>query len=350
MLQGIGRGLLHDPVAGQLDPCRQGTYGALDVQVDRHARRAQPGHELRDLLQGRLRHRARICVWVGEQTQQATHLGHTDAPGGLDRGERRAGLLRGGVERPLGTLSLDHDHAHAVSDQVVQLSGDPSPLLRHGLHRLHVPAPLGLLRALGQRHGGVRTATNPPAESPGAEQHEPRRDHLVPGSAVPEPRKVDEDHQEYARRRPDEGEGLCRVRTHGVQRDEQGEERLPQTATELELQPGRGHDGHEHDHRKPAADQERQRERRSQDRVHPRATHQSCWRRDPELEHRREGESQHDSDVDEHLQPVTRHGSTVVTVVLPHIHIARDPHGSRSVVRGSQRPVPVLTTWGGHHP
>ena len=191
-----------------------------------------------------------------------------------------------------------------------------------------------------------RTEVHPPTESPHAEQDEPRRDHLVPRSAVPKPGDVYEDRLEYDGRRTDEGERPRRVRAHGVQRDDHGEEGLTESATELELQPCRSHDGHEDGHREPAADEERKGERRSQDRVNFRASHQTCRGRDPELDNRRDGEGQHDHDVDEQLQPDTRHGSTVVIARLPHIHIAADAHRSGSAVRGTQRPASVLTTRG----
>ena len=47
------------------------------------------------------------------------------------RGSSRAagGRARVAVERRLGRVGLDRDHAHAVGDDVVQLARDPRPLL-----------------------------------------------------------------------------------------------------------------------------------------------------------------------------------------------------------------------------
>jgi hypothetical protein len=49
----------------------------------------------------------------------------------VDGGERAARQFRVAVERHLGCVGLDGDHAHPVRDDVVELARDPRSLLRH---------------------------------------------------------------------------------------------------------------------------------------------------------------------------------------------------------------------------
>ena len=66
---------------------------------------------------------------LAQDAEQPPHVAERLARRGADRVQRGAGERRVVVERGLGGVGLDGDHAQAVGDDVVQLARDPRPLL-----------------------------------------------------------------------------------------------------------------------------------------------------------------------------------------------------------------------------
>jgi hypothetical protein len=66
-----------------------------------------------------------------QDAEQPPHLTQRLAPGALDDPQRGARLLRLLVDHVPADPRLHGDHAHAVRHHVVQLAGDPQPLLGH---------------------------------------------------------------------------------------------------------------------------------------------------------------------------------------------------------------------------
>ena len=78
---------------------------------------------------------------------------------------KRGGRLPA-VAQPRAGLRLDHHHAHAVGDDVVQLAGDPTALL--GDHRPHALLALAfeLLRTIAQQLDQLLAAAHGAAGEP----------------------------------------------------------------------------------------------------------------------------------------------------------------------------------------
>ena len=70
------------------------------------------------------------ALYVAEHAEQPPHLDQGLAAGRLDRDHGLAGLLGLAVEHVGADPRLHRDDAHAVRHHVVQLAGDPQPLLR----------------------------------------------------------------------------------------------------------------------------------------------------------------------------------------------------------------------------
>jgi hypothetical protein len=64
--------------------------------------------------------------------QQLTHVQQRVTRAVADRAQRGSGALGLRGQGRLGGVGLHRDDAEAVRDQVVQLSGDPGALVRHG--------------------------------------------------------------------------------------------------------------------------------------------------------------------------------------------------------------------------
>ena len=72
-----------------------------------------------------------------------------------DRSERLLGACRVRVDESLPGCRLDHHHADRVADDVVQLAGDPRPLVAQGDLGEELALLLELLGAHGQLVGGL---------------------------------------------------------------------------------------------------------------------------------------------------------------------------------------------------
>ncbi len=100
------------------------------------------------------RQRARVVV-MAQDAQQSPQIAERVATGALDRQDRLAGALGIGAQQLPGTARLDDHRAHAVGDDVLELSADQCLFLGHGC------AATGLdlgSRLLGQVAERVRAA------------------------------------------------------------------------------------------------------------------------------------------------------------------------------------------------
>ena len=127
--QHVGHRLLHDPVGGQVETRRQPSevtdhpQGGLHTgQPDRLEQLAEPGEPGRRFgLQGVDRRT--------EHPEQPVHLGQRLPSGAFDR--LQCGTLLNLVwpQQPPHPAGVQRHHADAVRGQVVQLAGDPQPLV-----------------------------------------------------------------------------------------------------------------------------------------------------------------------------------------------------------------------------
>ena len=72
-----------------------------------------------------------LLVAVAQQPEEAAHLDQGLAAGRLDLAEGGRRLVWAGAQGAPGRPGLDDHHADRVGDHVVQLAGDPAPLLGH---------------------------------------------------------------------------------------------------------------------------------------------------------------------------------------------------------------------------
>lgn len=79
-------------------------------------------------------------------------LGHSLSAGGLDARQRLLGLVGLASEDPAGGAGLDAPDADVVGHHVVELPGDPHPLVEDGSSRSFLPLVLQLRGPLLQRH------------------------------------------------------------------------------------------------------------------------------------------------------------------------------------------------------
>jgi hypothetical protein len=149
----VGERLLHHPVAGQVDGGRQpprlalqrhpdldpgpGRLGDQGVQLGQAGRRGEGG------LAG-------VAVALAEHAQHGVQLTQGLVAGLADRGQRLGGLVGPAVQQVGGDPGLDADHPDGVGDHVVQLPGDPQPLLVDPAPGLLLPGPLGPLGPVAQ--------------------------------------------------------------------------------------------------------------------------------------------------------------------------------------------------------
>ena len=165
-----------------------GARGALDDQGHVRPRRPRILHHLVQPVDAGRRGAGRL---LAQQPQRAVHLAHRAAAEGRDgvRGLAHA-LVAGG--RAQG-LRLDDHQAHVVPDGVVQLPGDPQPLLRRRPLREELPlarawAPGGGEEAEGdhraaERDGGDEVRARSGASQERVEDDAPAARHAGRGAA-----------------------------------------------------------------------------------------------------------------------------------------------------------------------
>ena len=146
--QRVGDALLHHAIA-EMRGGRRELVAALDLQRDLQPARARLLHE----LLGQLEAGSLAPVGLAEQRHEPPEIPLGAARGGRDRVERLAGERGVALDQPLPGARL-HDHdAERVGDDVVQLGGDPRPLVASRELRVRLALRLELARPLGQALG-----------------------------------------------------------------------------------------------------------------------------------------------------------------------------------------------------
>ena len=146
--------------------------GRVDVDLDLDPCRPQALAELAEvveLAQPRRRpHRGRLVVLGRAQgPQRGAQVVEGLAAELLDVLQRPAGLLRVAVEQVRADPGLDVDRDHRVRDDVVDVAGDPQPLLADPAQRLLLAGALGGLGPLDQRVVGGAALADGRAEQQG---------------------------------------------------------------------------------------------------------------------------------------------------------------------------------------
>ena len=137
--------LLHDPVGGEVDIGRQRPRLTVDPHVDVEARGGRPGDQVGQPLEARGGAPGRPLVDLAQDPEHRTDL--TERLGGrvVDHRQRGPSLLGSLVEQVQRHPGLHVDQRDVVGQHVVQVTGDPQPLL--------LGAPQSLLFAAAT-HGG----------------------------------------------------------------------------------------------------------------------------------------------------------------------------------------------------
>ena len=112
------------------------------MQLHRKARLPNPVGEDLEVREPRMRPQRQLTVLNAKHPQESPHLDQRLPPRRLDGAERLTcrGLLT--LEHALPGLCLHDHHADRVRDDVVQLTGDPGPLLGDCLPFLLLAFPL----------------------------------------------------------------------------------------------------------------------------------------------------------------------------------------------------------------
>ena len=224
VLEGVGQGLLHQPVHGELHPRGHVRGGPVDLQ-----RGVQPGRpdlvdEQIELGQVRDRLEALAGVLAGplaQHAEQPAGIGQGPAPGGRHRAHDLGGPLRGGGRRRDRRVAQgDHDR-EVMGDDVVHLPGDPGPLGGRGEGPLLIPLAFQAFRAVAQFGQVGPAGGRVQAEPEGGRDHAGNEDRVEPPAAAREQQQPD-DHPQLEQARAHERVPAWPQRGHGVQGDEQG--------------------------------------------------------------------------------------------------------------------------------
>ncbi len=172
MAHHVGERLLQDPERGEIRARRQPPPRGLPLHGDGEPGRGRLVDQFGEPVESG-GGRAGGLAGGAQGVQDLPDLAEGLLAGRLDGGERRTGLLGVRVEQRQAHAGLHVDHGDAVGQYVVQLAGDPQPLLVHpapfgGLPLGPVPGPLLPSYAdhlgggeYGDRPGGD-TALGPP--------------------------------------------------------------------------------------------------------------------------------------------------------------------------------------------
>ena len=132
MLERVRQALLDDAIGGKVDPAREREGLAVDVQLGGQAGAADLVQQRVEAVETGLRNELDLVLVAPHCGKETAHLGERGPAGPLDAPERVAVVgPRVGKLVPDGA-HLQHHHADGVGDDVVELAGDPSALLRHG--------------------------------------------------------------------------------------------------------------------------------------------------------------------------------------------------------------------------
>ena len=222
MLVDVGQRLLDDPERGEIEARRQGPRFALDVERHGRSRRAGALDQRRQLREPGLGSELGARSVLAQDAEQAPHLAERVLGGLSDRGQRFPGERGVAIERGLGAVGLDRDHAQPVGDDVVQLASDPRPLL--GDRELGGALALVLefrgelfeparLLALAAHHAAHQRREDDRGDRP----------HVLAGHLVIEPGAEDRQPDAERRDRHDDPQ-VGDVRSQRVEEDERGDE------------------------------------------------------------------------------------------------------------------------------
>ena len=200
----VGQRLLHDPVRGQVDAGRQRPALTVHPHHDRQAGGRAVGDEIVEPVQPGGRPARWVLVDAAQHPERGAHLLQQFAARPLDGRQRRPGLLGVVVHQVERDPGLHVDQRDVVAEDVVQVAGEPQPLLTCppalGLlpHRrvLRQPLPVGPPQLARRGHGG-----EPGQPRPGPDQ-QPRPGTAAAGAAAPAPRRRRRRWQYAARRCP----------------------------------------------------------------------------------------------------------------------------------------------------
>ena len=138
----VGERFLNDPVGCPVHIGREGPFGANYCHRHREPRRTCAYHQAVQLAQAA----AVTVLRTAQHAERRAQLPRRVRAGLLDRLQRRRHLLAALVREVFRHARLNLDHRDAVRQRIVQLAGDPQPLLhRPALGRL-VSCPFRLIR------------------------------------------------------------------------------------------------------------------------------------------------------------------------------------------------------------
>jgi hypothetical protein len=217
----VGQRLLDDPVGRQVEPGRQLGRRPLDPDLDPHPGPGHLGGQGLDLGQaGRRGQAADGPILLAEHAQQPPHLDQGLAAGRLHRDQRLARLLGLAVEHVDPDPGL-HGDAHAVGDHVMELAGDPQPLLGDRPAGQLLAGLLQLGRPLLGGDGRLLAPPGPVAEPPGRGQDQ-AVDHQAPAVADrPGPGQPDQEEQGLGGAQAGQRDAPRAAGRHGVDVDQQ---------------------------------------------------------------------------------------------------------------------------------
>src|SRR5207247_4688585 len=138
------------------------------------------------LREPRLRQQRELLVARAEHVDETAHLLQRLAARALDRHERAFRLRRVGSEDPASAVRLQDDHAERVTDDVVELAGDPGSLFLDGSAPVLLAAALEDDGSLLEQMLSLASVPDRPPENPRrpAEQPEEQDAREIPVASV----------------------------------------------------------------------------------------------------------------------------------------------------------------------
>src|SRR3954447_7404744 len=180
VLERVRQRLLDDAIPGQLDTGVEPSLRTLDRQFDGQTGRPDLFDQLPEALETGKRRPGLLAAGrrVAEDPEHPAHVGQGCAAGSVDGLESAPCLVGTPIERTQARPCLDHDHAHMMRDDVMELARDPLPLVLDGT--------AGAVLAFGFLEPGVlldRRRVSTAGSGPVAEgDHDPDGDHRGDGS------------------------------------------------------------------------------------------------------------------------------------------------------------------------
>jgi len=144
VLEGVRQRLLGDPVDGEVDARRNVVERAVGVKRHGEAGLAHLADQQVEMAQAWLGRQVLLLARLPQHCDEPPQLRHRRASRRLHREQWRPCFLGVTLERLPGRARLEHHQAHAVGDHVVELAGDPGPLVRNRRLDLLLPCPLKL--------------------------------------------------------------------------------------------------------------------------------------------------------------------------------------------------------------